>query len=156
MLANAPGSTVYTALRSAQIPAGRFLLEAPGFRPDVEEIVLHHRRLATLIGFAAILMWSLLAPLTAASGAVPPFQLTALAFAIGGLTGLVWIAVRGAWRELRQPPAWSVGVGGAAPLISTALLIVAGYAEANSAIAIAALLITGGAVLASRDMLRRG
>jgi hypothetical protein len=29
---------------------------------------------ATLIGFSAILMWSLLALFTAASGRVPPFQ----------------------------------------------------------------------------------
>ena len=30
---------------------------------------------ATLIGFTAILMWSLLSLLTVASGTVPPFQL---------------------------------------------------------------------------------
>ena len=39
---------------------------------------------ATLFGFLAILMWSLLALLTAASGRVPPFQLAAMTFLIGG------------------------------------------------------------------------
>ena len=39
---------------------------------------------ATLIGFSAILMWSLLSLLTVASGTVPPFQLAAMTFAIGG------------------------------------------------------------------------
>ena len=40
---------------------------------------------ATLFGFAAILMWSLLALLTVASGTVPAFQLLAMTFAIAGL-----------------------------------------------------------------------
>lgn len=38
---------------------------------------------ATLIGISAILMWALLAPLTALTGALPPFQTVAVAFAIG-------------------------------------------------------------------------
>jgi len=71
------------------------------------------RRLATLIGFTAVLMWSLLALFTAASGAVPPFQLIAMAFAIGGLLGLVFIAASARWRDLNQPwQAWVLGVGG--------------------------------------------
>jgi drug/metabolite transporter (DMT)-like permease len=71
------------------------------------------RRLATLIGFTAVLMWSLLAFLTAATGQVPPFQLTAIAFAIGGAIGLVWLGAGGRWRDLRQSwQAWLVGVGG--------------------------------------------
>ena len=40
---------------------------------------------ATLIGFSAILMWSLLALLTVAAGTVPAFQLAAMTFAIGGV-----------------------------------------------------------------------
>ncbi len=68
---------------------------------------------ATLIGFSAILMWSLLAVLTVASGAVPPFQLAALTFAVGGLIGAAWVAWAGAWTALRQSPAaWALGVGG--------------------------------------------
>jgi drug/metabolite transporter (DMT)-like permease len=71
------------------------------------------RRFATLIGFSAILMWSLLAALTAASGRVPPFQLTAMAFAIGGGLGLVYVAASGGLGQLRQPVvAWITGVGG--------------------------------------------
>jgi drug/metabolite transporter (DMT)-like permease len=71
------------------------------------------RRLATLVGFTAVLMWSLLALLTAASGAVPPFQLTAVAFAIGAAMGLVFVAARGRWSDLRQPwQVWLLGVGG--------------------------------------------
>jgi drug/metabolite transporter (DMT)-like permease len=68
---------------------------------------------ATLIGFSAILMWSLLALLTVASGRVPPFQLAALTFAIGGTIGAVWVARARAWSALRQPPAvWALGVCG--------------------------------------------
>ncbi|WP_092496575.1 aromatic amino acid exporter YddG [Faunimonas pinastri] len=71
------------------------------------------RASATLIGFSAILMWSLLAVFTAASGTVPPFQLAAMTFAIGGALGVVWIAAGGRWRELRQPlPVWLTGIAG--------------------------------------------
>jgi drug/metabolite transporter (DMT)-like permease len=59
-------------------------------------------------------MWAVLAALTAASGAVPPFQLAAMTFAIGGTVGLLsWLARPGAMRALRQPPAvWALGIGG--------------------------------------------
>ncbi len=68
---------------------------------------------ATLIGFAAILMWSLLALFTAASGSVPPFQLAAMSFAVGGAVGLAWIAAGRRWRDLVQPwPVWMLGVAG--------------------------------------------
>ena len=68
---------------------------------------------ATLTGFSAILMWSLLAVLTVASGRVPPFQLAALTFAIGGAIGAAWVAHAGAWAALRQEPVvWALGVGG--------------------------------------------
>jgi len=70
---------------------------------------------ATLIGFAAILMWSLLALLTVMSGRVPPFQLLAMTFAVGGTIGIAWVARSGAWGALRQPPkVWALGVGGLA------------------------------------------
>ena len=71
-------------------------------------------RTATLIGLTAILMWSLLAVLTVATGKIPAFQLAALTFAIGALVGfLTWFGRPGAARALRQPPlAWIVGVGG--------------------------------------------
>jgi drug/metabolite transporter (DMT)-like permease len=69
---------------------------------------------ATLIGFTAILMWSLLSLLTVASGTVPPFQLAAMTFAIGGGIGAATWAFRpGAARALKQPwQVWALGVGG--------------------------------------------
>jgi drug/metabolite transporter (DMT)-like permease len=69
---------------------------------------------ATLIGLAAILMWSLLAVLTVATGKIPAFQLAAMTFAIGALAAsLTWIGRPGAAAALVQPPlAWIVGVGG--------------------------------------------
>ncbi len=68
---------------------------------------------ATSIGFLAVLMWALLAILTAASGIVPPFQLNALAFTVGALVGVAWMAGTGRWHELIQPwPVWSLGVIG--------------------------------------------
>jgi drug/metabolite transporter (DMT)-like permease len=71
-------------------------------------------RTATLVGLTAILMWSSLAVMTVATGSIPPFQLAAMTFAVGGLVGaLSWIGRAGAVRALAQPPlAWIVGVGG--------------------------------------------
>jgi drug/metabolite transporter (DMT)-like permease len=71
-------------------------------------------RTATLIGLTAILMWSLLAALTVATGKIPAFQLAAMTFAIGALVGsLTWIGRWEAIAALRQPAlAWIVGVGG--------------------------------------------
>jgi len=69
------------------------------------------RSTATFIGFSAVLLWSLLAFLTAASGTMPAFQLTAITFAIGGLSLLVLRP--GAIKAMRQPlPVWLLGVGG--------------------------------------------
>src|SRR5947207_3006943 len=72
------------------------------------------RRSATLVGFTAVLMWSLLALFTAASGRIPPFQLAAVTFAIGGGIGAAtWIVRKGAIAALRQKPeVWALGVGG--------------------------------------------
>jgi drug/metabolite transporter (DMT)-like permease len=71
-------------------------------------------RHATLIGLTAILMWSLLAVMTVATGTIPAFQLAAMTFAIGALVGsLTWIGRFEAISALRQPAlAWAVGVGG--------------------------------------------
>ena len=59
-------------------------------------------------------MWSLLSLLTVASGTVPPFQLAAMTFAIGGgLGAATWAFRPGAARALRQPwQVWALGVGG--------------------------------------------
>src|SRR3979490_1296145 len=76
--------------------------------------ILMTSRTATLIGLTAILMWSLLAVMTVATGTIPAFQLAAMTFAIGALVGsLSWIGRPDALAALRQPPiAWIVGVGG--------------------------------------------
>ncbi|OQP85240.1 EamA family transporter [Rhizobium rhizosphaerae] len=69
---------------------------------------------ATLIGFSAILMWALLALFTAASGTMPPFQLSAICFAIGSLPGLFVFALKPErLRLLKQPaPVWALGIIG--------------------------------------------
>lgn len=63
------------------------------------------RTRATLIGFTAVLLWSLLALLTVATDPVPPFLLNALTFAVGGSVGLIWIARGAGFGILRQVPA---------------------------------------------------
>ncbi|MFZ5734476.1 MAG: DMT family transporter [Pseudomonadota bacterium] len=70
--------------------------------------------LATLIGLTSILMWSLLAALTVATGKIPPFQLAAMTFAIGAMIGPVaWLRRPQGWSAWRQPlAAWALGVGG--------------------------------------------
>jgi drug/metabolite transporter (DMT)-like permease len=71
-------------------------------------------RTATLIGLTAILMWSLLAVLTVATGKIPAFQLAAMTFAIGAVVAFTTFLFRpSAFAALKQPPiAWIVGVGG--------------------------------------------
>lgn len=71
-------------------------------------------RTATLIGLTAIVMWSLLAVFTVATGHIPAFQLAAMTFAIGGVVGSATVLLRGgAARALRLPAiAWAVGIGG--------------------------------------------
>ena len=70
--------------------------------------------MGTGLGLLAVLMWSLLALLTARSGPVPPFQLAAMTFAIATLLGLVAMPIRAARLAVfRQRPAvWLVGVAG--------------------------------------------
>jgi drug/metabolite transporter (DMT)-like permease len=69
---------------------------------------------ATLIGLTAVLMWSLLAVMTVATGKIPAFQLAAMTFAIGAVTcALTWVGRADPFQALRQPlVAWIVGVGG--------------------------------------------
>lgn len=59
-------------------------------------------RTATAIGFSAVLLWSLLALFTVATSPVPPFQLNAICFAIGGLAGLGWVVATGNLGQLRR------------------------------------------------------
>ncbi|KKX27827.1 EamA family transporter [Rhizobium sp. LC145] len=68
----------------------------------------------TLIGFTAILMWSLLALMTAASGKMPPFQLSAVTFAIGSLPGIILFLLKPQRIALlrQSPKVWLTGIGG--------------------------------------------
>lgn len=69
---------------------------------------------ATLIGFSAILMWSFLALFTAASGKMPPFQLSAICFAIGSIPGVVVLLAKPERVKLLRQPAkvWITGIAG--------------------------------------------
>ena len=70
--------------------------------------------MATLLGFAAVVMWALLALLTDLSGTVPPFQLTAMAFFLATLVGATSVVTRGNAGELLRLPAavWLTGIAG--------------------------------------------
>jgi len=70
---------------------------------------------ATVIGFFAVLLWALLAFLTVRTAPVPPFQLNAMAFLIGGAIGLVWLWRSGQGLAVTRGvtwPVWLLGVGG--------------------------------------------
>ena len=73
------------------------------------------RNRATLIGFTAVLLWSLLALFTVGTAPVPPLQLTAICFFIGGAIGLIWTAFGGGFRQLLQIK-WRVYAFGTAGL----------------------------------------
>ena len=64
-------------------------------------------RAATLVGFGAIALWSVLALLTASAGSAPPFDLAALTFAIGGV---LRADLRRRARPPRRPPPALAGV----------------------------------------------
>jgi drug/metabolite transporter (DMT)-like permease len=69
---------------------------------------------ATLIGFSAVAMWALLALLTSASGQMPPFQLSAICFAIGTCVGLAArFMMPAAGRSEKVPlQVWLIGIVG--------------------------------------------
>lgn len=72
-------------------------------------------RQPTLIGFTAILMWATLGLLTKLSGAVPPFQLTAMSFTIAFTIGVAaWIRSGENPLDLLKLPkrVWATGVIG--------------------------------------------
>lgn len=72
------------------------------------------RTRATTIGFTAVLLWALLALFTVGTSPVPPLQLNAMCFAIGGMIGLIWTGATGQFSALRQVPltAYLLGIGG--------------------------------------------
>ena len=67
-----------------------------------------HRGIATLIGFAAILMWALLAAFTIGTRGLAPFQLLGLTFAVAFAVSVPVIGRKGmrAFGVFRQP--WPV------------------------------------------------
>jgi len=67
---------------------------------------------ATATGAIAVALWSSLAVLTVLAGAIPPFQLVAMSFAVGGLVCLAALRLRGhAWPRV-PAGAWALSVAG--------------------------------------------
>src|SRR5262249_16902500 len=68
---------------------------------------------ATLLGVGAILLWATLASLTALTGAIPPFETTAIVFLIGSVVILLAAAARGRLaRVIPTPASLALGVAG--------------------------------------------
>ena len=66
---------------------------------------------ATAIGFTAVLLWALLALFTVGSAPVPPLQLNAMCFAVGGVIGLIWAAATGQLSSFRNIPLPAFALG---------------------------------------------
>ncbi|WP_187432164.1 Aromatic amino acid exporter YddG [Roseobacter fucihabitans] len=62
------------------------------------------RHRATLIGFIAVILWSLLALLTVGSAPTPPLLLNTICFTIGGVSGLIWTHFSTGLGALRAVP----------------------------------------------------
>jgi drug/metabolite transporter (DMT)-like permease len=67
-------------------------------------------RAATGLGLGAVLLWATLASLTALKGPVPPFQTTAVVFAVGGALMVLVAALRGRLALIR-PTRASLALG---------------------------------------------
>ena len=70
---------------------------------------------ATLVGFGAIITWSLLTLIVSFTGAVPPFQLVAMSFTIAFFVGLIAAIIQGKdLIALMKMPlgVWALGVTG--------------------------------------------
>ena len=65
------------------------------------------RNRATITGFTAILLWSLLALFTVGSAPVPPLQLNAMCFVVATCVGTIWTIRSGRASELRHV-SWKV------------------------------------------------
>jgi drug/metabolite transporter (DMT)-like permease len=79
--------------------------------------IQNHRspKSATLIGFMAVLTWGLLAYFSKLAGDIPPLQITAMAFTIGGCVGVAsWPFRPGAARVITEisPVVWVHNVAG--------------------------------------------
>ncbi len=70
-------------------------------------------RAATLTGAGAIALWGSLALLAAMTGPIPPFQVTAISFAIAGCLGVAAAVARGRAAALKPTPAsFALGLAG--------------------------------------------
>jgi drug/metabolite transporter (DMT)-like permease len=73
------------------------------------------KRAATAVGFTAVLMWGLLAFLAKVASDIPPLQLNAMSFFIGGMIGIIsWPFRPEARATLTKQPwqVWALNVGG--------------------------------------------
>jgi drug/metabolite transporter (DMT)-like permease len=73
------------------------------------------RRRAMAAGMGAIALWGGLATLSVLAGAIPPFQMVAMTFAVGASLGTLRARLRGvAWGDLIRWPGrvWLLGIGG--------------------------------------------
>ncbi len=101
--------------RPAFLPAAAILPRRGGVAPPVpDRFLAMTRTFSTLVGLSAIVIWAFLALLSTAAGAIPPFQLSAMTFLVGGLVGAAsWTVRPGAVKALRQPwQVWALGVAG--------------------------------------------
>lgn len=74
-----------------------------------------NRRRAMAAGLGAIVLWSALATLSVSAGAIPPFQMVAMTFAVGSALGVARAVRRGVGLGalLGWPPRqWLLGIGG--------------------------------------------
>ena len=115
---------------------------------------------ATFIGFGAVVLWSLLAVLTVGTAPVPPFQLNAVCFAIGGAIGLIWAAFSGGFGMFARVSLRDYGFGTAGLFLYHALyfsaLRLAPAAEAGLIAYLWPLLIVLFAGFVTGDRLRAG
>lgn len=65
------------------------------------------RSSATLVGFCAVLLWSLLALFTVGTAPTPPLLLNTICFTIGGTIGLIWTIRTGQFSKLKNV-SWKV------------------------------------------------
>jgi drug/metabolite transporter (DMT)-like permease len=79
----------------------------------------HSRSAATVYGVAAILLWSSLAVVALSTNSLPPFQVLAISFAIGGATGIFATAWRQGWSRAAFFQPW--------PSFVVALIALFGY-----------------------------
>ncbi|MDP1749920.1 MAG: DMT family transporter [Reyranella sp.] len=73
------------------------------------------RRRAMAAGMGAVALWGGLAALSVLAGAIPPFQMVAMTFAVGASLGIARARRRGVgWAELVRWPGqvWLLGIGG--------------------------------------------